>query len=115
MGNPTIKGGISSTDIPIRTCAQDAQHLGGVAQSKGTEADKQLVQLTLQNLSQLHNAPREKFGRLVDHYAYNWHNDENAHGAAFVLFGPGQFGQLKQGHSMFGSMNAPRTPLAYCW
>ena len=100
----TIKGGISSTDLPIRTCvypsygfkatgkvpgvmlasytwAQDAQRLGGLAQAKGTEADKLLVELTLNNLSQLHGVPREKFGRLLDHYAYDWHHSENARGA----------------------------------
>ncbi|KAJ6577172.1 hypothetical protein B0H19DRAFT_1207739 [Mycena capillaripes] len=125
----TIKGGISSTDLPIRTCvypsygfhatskvpgvilasytwAQDAQRLGGLTQGKGTEADKRLVEITLQNLSQLHGVPVEKFGKLVDHYAYNWHNDENARGA-FALFGPGQFGQPERGNSMFASMMAP--------
>ncbi|TBU23609.1 hypothetical protein BD311DRAFT_673539 [Dichomitus squalens] len=125
----TIKGGISSTDIPIRTCvypsygfhatgkvpgvmlasytwAQDAQRLGGLAQGKGTEADGLLVELTLNNLSHLHGVPREKFGKLVDHYAYNWHNDENARGA-FALFGPGQFGQPTRNNSMFASMKAP--------
>jgi monoamine oxidase len=129
MGDRTIKGGISSTDIPIRTCvypsygfdatgkvpgvilasytwAQDAQRLGGLAQAKNTEADRRLVELTLQNLSQLHNISIDKFGKLVDHYAYNWHNDENARGA-FALFRPGQFGQSKVGYSMFASMAAP--------
>ncbi|KAF7370563.1 Amine oxidase [Mycena sanguinolenta] len=118
-----IKGGTSSTDIPIRTCvypsygfnatskppgvllasytwAQDAQRLGGLAQGVGTEADQRLVELTLQNLSQLHGIP------LVDHYAYNWHNNEDARGA-FALFGPGQFGNRQQTNSMFVSMKAP--------
>jgi monoamine oxidase len=125
----TIQGGISSTDLPIRTCvypsygfnargqvpgvmlasytwAQDAQRLGGLAQGKDTDADKRLVDLTLQNLSQLHGVPVDKFGPLLDHYAYNWHNDEYARGA-FALFGPGQFGRTKQGNSMFASMKAP--------
>ncbi|KAF8183763.1 hypothetical protein K438DRAFT_1599145 [Mycena galopus ATCC 62051] len=124
-----IRGGSSSTDLPIRTCvypsyglnttgkapgailasytwAQDAQRLGGLAQAKGTEADKRLVELTLQNLSQLHGVPIEKFGPLLDHYAFNWHNDDNARGA-FALFGPGQFGNPHRGNSMFASMKAP--------
>lgn len=129
MGDRTIKGGRSSTDLPIRTCvypsygfkatgkvpgvilasyaqAQDAQRLGGLAQRKGTDADKLLIDLTLQNLSQLHGVPIEKFGPLVDHYAYNWSNNEHARGA-FAQFGPGQFGQPRGGNSMFASMKAP--------
>ena len=88
------------------TWAQDAQRLGGLARGKGTEADKLLVELTLNNLSQLHGVPREKFGKLVDHYAYDWHHSENARGA-FALFGPGQFGQPAPGSSLFASMKAP--------
>ncbi|KAH9927100.1 uncharacterized protein BXZ73DRAFT_48983 [Epithele typhae] len=136
--NRTIEGGISSTDLPIRTCvypsygrsvpdtstlpgvllasytwAQDAQRLGGLAQTKGSEADARLVDITLQNLSALHNVPVESMGPLVDHFAFNWHNDPNARGA-FALFGPGQFGVSSggtdgtaQGQSMFASLKAP--------
>ncbi|EIW74476.1 hypothetical protein CONPUDRAFT_113488 [Coniophora puteana RWD-64-598 SS2] len=129
MGDRTIKGGVSSTDSPIRTCvypsygfhatgkvsgvilasytwAQDAQRMGGLAQAKGSDADKLLIELTLKNLSELHNVPVEKFGPLLDHYVHNWHNDEHARGA-FALFGPGQFGQPSSGNSLFASMKAP--------
>lgn len=128
MKGRAIVGGVSSTDIPIRTCvypsyglncgtaapgvmlasytwAQDAQRLGGLAQPKGSQADKELVELTLKNLSQLHGIPVTAFGKLVDHYAYNWHNDPNARGA-FALFGPGQFGKLGQ-NSLFASVKVP--------
>ena len=72
MGERTIKGGISSTDLPIRTCvypsygwnvnevdklpgvllasytwSQDAERLGGLARGKGTDAEKKLIDLTL--------------------------------------------------------------------
>lgn len=129
MGGRTIEGGISSSDIPIRTCvypsygftangkvpgvmlasytwAQDAQRLGGLSQGKGTKADQLLIDLTLRNLSQLHGVPVEKFGPLLDHYTYNWHNDENARGA-FALFGPGQFSQHELENSLFASVKAP--------
>uniref|UniRef100_D8PKZ2 Amine oxidase domain-containing protein n=1 Tax=Schizophyllum commune (strain H4-8 / FGSC 9210) TaxID=578458 RepID=D8PKZ2_SCHCM len=130
MPHGPIKGGMSSTDLPIRTCvypsygfsssgqvpgvllasytwAQDAQRLGGLAAGvKGSKADKVLIDLTLKNLSQLHGVPVEKFGPLLDHYAYDWHNDENARGA-FALFGPAQFSQKDSGSSLFASVKAP--------
>ena len=127
----TIKGGISSTDLPIRTCvypsygfsatsgplpgvmlasytwAQDAQRLGGLAQAvPGSESDQLLVDLTLKNLSALHGVSVEKMGPLQAHFAWNWHADPHARGA-FALFGPGQFGQSGEGNSMFASMKAP--------
>jgi len=130
MNNRTIEGGSSSGDIPIRTCvypsyglnvpisnrpgtllasytwAQDAQRLGGLAQGKGTTADAKLRDLTLKNLSDMHGRPKEYFGNLVDHYAYDWHNDPNARGA-FALFGPGQFGHPNETNSLFASMKMP--------
>ncbi|VDB94323.1 unnamed protein product [Peniophora sp. CBMAI 1063] len=129
MGERTIEGGVSSSDIPIRTCvypsygftatgtvtgvmlasytwAQDAQRLGGLSQGKGSEADRLLIDLTLRNLSQLHGIPIEKFGPLLDYYTYNWHDDENARGA-FALFGPGQFSHHDPGSSLFASIKAP--------
>ncbi|KAI0338506.1 amine oxidase [Trametopsis cervina] len=129
MNDRPIKGGSSSTDLPIRTCvypsygltttgtpsgvllasytwAQDAQRLGGLAQPSGTDAAAQLVELTLDNLSQLHGVSREAMGPLLDAFAYDWHNDPHARGA-FALFGPGQFGQSEQGNSLFASMKSP--------
>jgi len=128
MKNQPILGGISPGDIPIRTCvypsyglgvantpgtllasytwAQDAQRLGGLAQGKDTTADAELIELTLNNLSELHDVPVESFGKLEDHYAYDWHNDPNARGA-FALFGPGQFGHPGEETSLFASMKMP--------
>ena len=79
--------------------------LGGLAQGKGTIPDAQLLALTLDNLSKLHDIPVERFGQLVDHYAWDWHNDQFARGA-FALFGPGQFGRSDE-NSMFANIKAP--------
>ncbi|KIY73413.1 hypothetical protein CYLTODRAFT_428506 [Cylindrobasidium torrendii FP15055 ss-10] len=129
MGDRVIQGGISRSDLPIRTCVypsygfgvtsvsgvilasytwgQDAQRFGGLAQDKGSPADQRLIELTLKNLSDMHGIPVEKFGRLVDHYTYNWHNDEFARGA-FALFGTAQFADgTERGNTMFASMKAP--------
>ena len=136
-GGRTIKGGISSTDLPIRTCvypsygfdvkdeplpgvllasytwAQDAQPLGGLAQGSapapapGSTADALLLELTLQNLSALHGVSVAQMGPLEAHFAWNWHADPLARGA-FALFGPGQFGPGGAGSgSLFASMKAP--------
>ena len=116
MGDRTITGGVSSTDIPIRTCvypsygfdatgpvtgvmlasytwAQDAQRLGGLAQdcAPGSTADALLLELTLQNLSALHGVPVAQMGPLEAHFAWNWHADPLARGA-FALCGLLGFG-----------------------
>jgi monoamine oxidase len=126
----TIKGGISSTDLPIRTCvypsygwnakgplpgvllasytwAQDAQRLGGLAQAKGSPAYNDLIDLVLKNLAELHGIQQEQMGPLLDSYVLDWHSDRFARGA-FALFGPGQFGHSSEKEeSLFASMKAP--------
>ncbi|OBZ77640.1 hypothetical protein A0H81_02546 [Grifola frondosa] len=124
----TIQGGQSSTDVPIRTCvypsyglkcpsppgvliasytwAQDARRIGTLADSPGSEADKLLLELTLDNLAKLHGIPREKIPPVVDHFAHSWDNDEHARGA-FALYGPAQFGHPDNAHSMFAAIKAP--------
>ncbi|KAF8594150.1 hypothetical protein BDV93DRAFT_459584 [Ceratobasidium sp. AG-I] len=133
-----FKAGTSKTDLPIRSCvypsyghncppenppsgvlmtsytwAQDAQRLGALAQPKGTSADNTMMEIMLDNISRLHNIPRDKIPQPVDHYAHAWYNDEFARGA-FALFGPGQFGHVQHGNepksvqaSLFASMKAP--------
>ncbi|KAF8593829.1 hypothetical protein BDV93DRAFT_460220 [Ceratobasidium sp. AG-I] len=133
-----FKGGSSKTDLPIRSCvypsyghecppnnppsgvlmasytwAQDARRLGALAQPKGTTADNTMLEIMLDNISRVHQIPRDKLPEVVDHYAHAWYNDEFARGA-FALFGPGQFGHIKKGKSLkseqaslFASMKAP--------
>ncbi|KJA17693.1 hypothetical protein HYPSUDRAFT_146222 [Hypholoma sublateritium FD-334 SS-4] len=127
MGAATIKGGQSSTDIPIRTCvypsygincpdapgvllasytwSQDALRIGALA--SGTQAEKdELLRLTLENLSKLHGLPVEKFGPVIDFYAHSFYADQYSRGA-FALFGPGQFGHPHDRYSLFASIKAP--------
>ena len=78
----TIKGGQSSTDLPIRVCvypsygvdcsdapgvllvsytwSQDARRLGSLARGHGTAPDKELLEIALSDLEKLHGVPREK-------------------------------------------------------
>jgi monoamine oxidase len=114
MGNgKTIQGGQSTTDLPIRTCvypsnglncanppgvliasytwAQDARRMGSLTQENGTQGDKILLDLTLDNLAKMHGISVAQMGEVVDFFAHSWFNDENALGA-YALFGPGQFG-----------------------
>lgn len=125
----TIKGGQSSSDIPIRTCvypsygldcpdapgvllasytwAQDARRLGSLAHGNGTPGDQLLLELTLENLAKLHDITVEQMGPVEDHFAYSWFNDENARGA-FALFGPAQFGNPHSDiPSLFAGIKAP--------
>lgn len=127
MCSATIKGGQSSTDIPIRTCvypsygincpdapgvllasytwSQDALRIGALA--SGTQAEKdELLRLTLENLSKLHGLPIEKFGPVLDFYAHSFYADPYSRGA-FALFGPGQFGHPHDRYSLFASIKAP--------
>jgi monoamine oxidase len=136
MNNRPIVGGISNTDLPIRVCvypsygltcptsspppgillasytwAQDARRLGSLAQGKGSEPDKALLELVLDNIAKLHGIPRSKLPQPIDHFAHSWYNDQYTRGA-FALFGPAQFGRAGGGGkispgSMFASMKAP--------
>ena len=124
----TIKGGQSSTDLPIRVCvypsygidcpnvpgvllvsytwAQDARRLGSLAHGHGTASDKELLELALSDLEKLHNIPREKFGNVLDHHVHAWYNDPYTRGA-FAHFGPGQFGRAGDRTSLFAGLKAP--------
>jgi monoamine oxidase len=129
MGNATIKGGQSSTDLSIRVCvypsygfncpnppgvllasytwAQDARRLGCLAQGKGTPSDDLLLEVTLNNVAKLHGITRDQMGPVLDHYAHSWYSDEHARGA-FALFGPAQFGNPNsQAPSLFTAVKAP--------
>ncbi|KAF5325024.1 hypothetical protein D9619_010095 [Psilocybe cf. subviscida] len=127
MGDTTIRGGQSSTDIPIRSCvypsygldckdapgvliasyswSQDALRLGALA-SGSKEDQEELLRLTLDNLSKLHNIPQERFGPVLDFFAHNFYTDPYARGA-FAHFGPGQFGHHGDRYSLFASLKAP--------
>jgi hypothetical protein len=75
-------------------------------QGRNTKAGHFLVSQTLENLVELHNLPVDMLCRkLVNYYAYKWHNYISARGA-FAFFEPGQFCQL-EGYSMFASIIAP--------
>lgn len=125
MGGNVIKGGQSSTDLPIRTCvypsyglscsgapgvllasytwAQDARRLGALSQP---QSDAELLELTLDNLEKLHGIPRAKFGKVLGFHAHSWESDPYARGA-FALFGPAQFGHPGDQQSLFASVKAP--------
>ncbi|OCH90038.1 amine oxidase [Obba rivulosa] len=128
MDTGVIKGGQSSTDLPIRTCvypsyglscpeapgvllasytwAQDARRLGGLCQPQDTPSGEQLLELTLDNLEKLHGLPRSRFGPVLGFHAHSWETDPYARGA-FALFGPTQFGRPGDSQSLFASMKAP--------
>jgi len=65
-----------------------------------------MIEMVLNNLATLHGIAKEKMGKLVDHKAWNWHDDPYARGA-FALFGPAQFGRTGHGESMFTSLKSP--------
>ena len=97
---------VSGVILASYVWGQDAQRLGGLVHANGTEADKLLVELVLDNLATLHGIDREQMGELVDHKAWNWHDDPYARGA-FALFGPAQFGRIGHGESLFTSLRKP--------
>ncbi|KAF5325025.1 hypothetical protein D9619_010096 [Psilocybe cf. subviscida] len=124
----TIMGGQSSTDIPIRCCvypsygldckdapgvllasyswSQDALRLGALA-SGPKEDQQELLRLTLNNLSKLHNISEKWLSEsVVDFFAHNFYTDPYARGA-FAEFGPGQFGHDGDRYSLFASLKAP--------
>lgn len=129
----TFIAGASSTDMPIRTCvypsygnnletpasgvmiasytwAQDARRMGALAKPQGTSANDTMVEIMLNDISRVHNIPRDELPEPVDHHAHAWYNDE-FHRGAFGLFGPGQFGHVQSGDgpqaSLFASIKAP--------
>ena len=103
-----IKGGQSSTDLPIRTIvypsqdlddekaagvliasytwAQDAQRMGSIQD----DLDR-VKSVVLSNLAEVHQVDEAVLTNLlVDVFVQDWYRDEFSQGA-FALFGPGQF------------------------
>ena len=123
-----IRGGQSNTDKPIRVCvypsygldcrgapgvllasytwAQDARRFGSMSTVEQSTSDKDLLKITLENLEKLHQIPRDKFGKVLNHKTHAYYNDSYTRGA-FALFGPGQFGTPKDKTSLFASIKAP--------
>lgn len=115
------KGGVASSDLPIRTCvypsynvddnptepavllasytwAQDAQRIGTLIQPESPKGEEQLLELVLRDLVRLHsNTPGITYEFLkkqyITHHAWDWYRDQHTAGA-FALFGPGQFSHL---------------------
>lgn len=110
-----IKGGKSSTDLPIRTVvypsygegesgvlivsytwSQDAARVGILVKD-----EQQLKHLCLSNLALMHGIKMDELeDNFVAMFAHDWYQDEFAQGA-FALYGPGQFSYL------FGGVIAP--------
>lgn len=116
-----IRGGVGSTDLPLRTCvypsynlndgadkpavllasytwAQDATRMGSlVDRQPEPKSDGELVELILRNLARLHaehiSYEKIKAAFTGEYHAYAWSHDPNTAGA-FALFGPGQFSNL---------------------
>ncbi|KAF7302450.1 Amino-oxidase domain-containing protein [Mycena chlorophos] len=127
MGGPDriIRGGVSSTDLPIRkvvypsfgldvkdapgvliasySWSQDAQRIGGLA---APENHTQLLELVKKNLAQLHGITEAAMGDVVAFKIFNWHNEPHSRGA-FPLFRPSQFTKTDDAQSMFASLKTP--------
>jgi len=113
-----IKGGVASTDLPLRTCvypsynidddptkpavllasytwAQDATRVASLVNRASPADEEELVELILQDLARLHAKSGITYQKLRDaytgeHHAYSWSHDPNTAGA-FALFAPGQY------------------------
>lgn len=114
------KGGVGHTDEPIGFCvypsyniddnvkepgvllasynwSQAAQRLSTLIKRDSPANEESLKDILLSSLARLH-APADKYEEMykfleeqyLDHYAWNWDNDEQTAGA-FAFFGPGQF------------------------
>lgn len=124
-----IRGGQSTTDLPIRVCvypsyglscpsapgvllasytwAQDARRFGSITQGYNSAVvDQDALETILSNLEKLHGVPRKKFGPVLDHHVHVWYNDKYTRGA-FSLFSPGHFGTANDRSSVFASLKAP--------
>jgi monoamine oxidase len=129
------KGGLSTTDRPSRTIvypsygcdepetgatmiasyswAQDAARLGALARGPGSQAEKHLKNLIIEDLALVHDIPAADLHKLVvDYKVVDWYDEPNASGepshhhlaayvrlttpglGAFAFFGPGQFKNL---------------------
>ncbi|KAI4864526.1 hypothetical protein F4820DRAFT_470475 [Hypoxylon rubiginosum] len=114
------QGGVSTTDLPLRTCvypsynladgpdkpavllasytwAQDARRLSSLVDPQQPPSEDELVDLVLRNLARVHaqniTYERIKSAYLGVSHAYSWTQDPTTAGA-FALFGPGQFRNL---------------------
>lgn len=111
-----VKGGVASTDLPLRTCvypsynledrgkpavllasytwSQDANRMGSLVNDINKN---ELVELILRDLARLHardmtyDSIKRSFTGIYN--AYSWSHDPTTAGA-FALFGPGQFRNL---------------------
>ncbi|KAM9973717.1 hypothetical protein ACTFIW_010840 [Dictyostelium discoideum] len=110
MNGKPIKGGRSSTDLPIRSIiypsygigknstgvliasyvgGQDALRLGSLVGS--VEKEKRLIRICLENLAEIHDIDVNILRKLYKtHKCMHWSNDENASGA-YGLYWPTQF------------------------
>ncbi|KAM9978138.1 hypothetical protein ACTFIY_011886 [Dictyostelium cf. discoideum] len=110
MKGKPIKGGRSSTDLPIRSIiypsygigknssgvllasyvgGQDALRLGSLVGS--VEKEKRLIRICLENLAEIHDIDVNILRKLYKtHKCMHWSNDENASGA-YGLYWPSQF------------------------
>jgi monoamine oxidase len=100
---PPQFGGVSSTDRPMRcvvypsygmgqpetgatlivsyTWGQDALRLGTWAQGQGSEVEKQMLEMVLKDLADMHKTSYSNLVRLViDHKVYNWYADQYSGG-----------------------------------
>ncbi|KAF5664690.1 l-amino acid oxidase [Fusarium heterosporum] len=116
------QGGVSSTDLPLRTCvypsynindgptneavllasytwAQDATRIGSLIGTE--EGEKELVDVLLKNLARMHQkgSTYEEIYKTIkqaytgQYHVYSWSHDPYTSGA-FALFGGGQFSEL---------------------
>lgn len=104
--NDPIYGGVSSTDLPIRTVVYPSYGSsknsdpgvlivsytwGRDAEALGNLDDARACSVSLSNLATLHNVKREFLeDNLQDTFVMNWQTDPFAQGP-YALFGPGQF------------------------
>lgn len=119
LGLPVGKGGVSSTDLPIRTIvypswvdgdkdqpvilissytwALDATRISSLIESHTDPvANAKLLELVLRDLAQVFEnqiSYDELSSLVIAHHAYSYSEDPNTAGA-FALFGPGQFSNL---------------------
>ena len=114
-----IRGGVASTDLPLRTCvypsynlhdgenkpavllvsytwAQDASRTASLIKDTSPHGEEELLELLLQDLARLH-ARNIDYATIkkayLTHHSFDWYKDPYTSGA-FALFGPGQFENL---------------------
>ncbi|KAI5803004.1 hypothetical protein EDC01DRAFT_774681 [Geopyxis carbonaria] len=117
-----IRGGLSKTDLPIRTVVypsytdddpdnqpgvlmasyawtQDSSRLGALCQGKGTKAEAHLLDMVYRDLATLHSTAEHPItaaqlkAMTLDYYAHDFYHNEYSMGA-FAYFTAGQFSTL---------------------